>query len=228
MPPRPASVAGSACSWSASSLPWFLAHGRPGRSLAHLPTESELGSLDPPPPAGPETWTLQEKWIWKQTLAGEAADFNQLYCEKEPLDPSAGDEVWQNPAKSDKPRQVSERFLLDVLTKKRFAEAVPSRGLRIVGALFTAPIDLSGVEFDRQIWLDRSRFIGPVSLSDARLGSLLSFERSAFQDAVDLRGAKVGGELNASGSTFEAALDMDNLTVEQSLYLATERPSRAR
>ena len=140
----------------------------------HLPTESELGLLDLSPPPGRETWTLQENWIWKQTLAGEVADFNQLYCEKEPLDPSAGDAVWQNGDQSAKPRQVSERFLVDVLTKKRFAEAVTSRGLRIVGALFTAPIDLSGVKFDRQIWLDRSRFLGPVSLTSAQLGSLLS------------------------------------------------------
>ena len=182
-----------------------------------LPSRSELGSLDPAPEP---SWTRQEEWIWKQVLVGEAADFKQLYCEKEPLDPSAGDEVWQNAARSDKPRQVSERFLLDVLTKERFAEAVPPRGLRIVGALFTAPIDLSDVEFSRPIWLDWSRFIGPVSLRDARLGSILSFEGSAFQDTVDLSGAKVGGLLNASGSTFGAALNMDNLTVEQGLFLS--------
>ena len=36
-----------------------------------------------------------------------------------------------------------------------------------------------------------------------------------------LLGAEVGGGLDASGSTFEAALNMDNLTVEQSLFLRT-------
>ena len=182
-----------------------------------LPTKSELGSLDPAPE---RSWNYREWWIWSQTLAGEAADFNQLYCEKEPLNPSAGNAVWQNPAKSGKPRQVSERFLLDVLTKKRFVEAMPSRGLRIVGALFSDPIDLSGVDFNRQIRLNRSRFIGPVSLAGARLGSSLSFEGSAFQDNVALTGAKIGGQLSAIGSTFEDGLDMAALEVGLALILS--------
>jgi hypothetical protein len=55
---------------------------------------------------------------------------------------------------------VSERFLLDVLTKKRFAEAVPHQGLRINGALLAGPLDLSGINFERGVWLDQSRFTG--------------------------------------------------------------------
>ena len=90
-----------------------------------LPTAQELGLLDPPPEP---SWTRQEGWTWKQPLAGEVADFNQLYCEKEPLDPSAGDEVWQNSASSDKARQVSERFLLDALRSLGTLVRLPDGG----------------------------------------------------------------------------------------------------
>ena len=211
-----------------------------GAQTCRLPTENELTSLDPPPPSGLETWTLQEKWVWKQTLAGATADFNQLYCQKEPLDPSAGDQVWESRAKPDQPRLLSERFLVDVLTNKHFAEAVPSRGLRIVGALFAAPIDLSGVNFGLPIWLDRSRFVGPVSLigaqlgflsfegstfqgavrlHDARIGVGLNTERGTFKDYVGLLGATIGGAFSAHGSTFEAILNMESLTIEQHLLL---------
>jgi hypothetical protein len=195
----------------------FLGAGPACSKPCTLPTESELGSLDPPAPAGPGTWTLQEKWIWRQTLAGEVADFNDLYCEGEPLDPSVGDEVWQS---SVKPRQVSERFLVDVLATKRFTEAMHFRGLRIVGALFSVPIDLSGIQVDHALWLDRSRFIGPFVLTYAQLGSILSIDGSTFLDTVDLRGATVGGQLNAAATTFAADLKMNNIMVEQSLFLS--------
>jgi hypothetical protein len=36
-----------------------------------LPDAKEYGSLDPAPEP---SWTPQEKWVWKQTLAGEVAD----------------------------------------------------------------------------------------------------------------------------------------------------------
>jgi hypothetical protein len=162
-----------------------------------LPAANELGPLDPPPEP---SWALQEKWIWERTLAGEMADFNQLYCQK--LDPKADDPAWRDPAK---PGRVGERFLLDALAKKPFAEAIPARGLRIVGAWFPDPLDLSGVEIVRQLWLAGSRLDKPVSFSFARLENSLSLEGSTFTGDVDLNGAKVEGMLVANGSTLRAA-----------------------
>ena len=63
---------------------------------------------------------------------------------------------------------MSERFLLDVLTKKRFAEAMPSRGLRLIGALFTAPIDLpASSSVGRFGWINA---VHRPALKYARLG----------------------------------------------------------
>jgi hypothetical protein len=109
-----------------------------------LPPEPDLPAN--PPPA--EYWTAQERWIWDQTLAGEVADFNARYRETEPLDPKQRDARWFN---EDNPRLVSERFLLDALGRKSYVEAIPPRGLRIVGARFARDLDLRDLNVERPL-----------------------------------------------------------------------------
>jgi hypothetical protein len=197
-----------------------------------LPTESELGSPNPPPEP---SWTPQEKWVWQRTLADEIADFNELYCEQ--LDSKTAVDAWQAP---DKPRRLSERFLLDVLTKPPFVEAVPRLGIRVIGAWFPMPLDLSSIEFKRRVWLRGSRFDGPVSLVRSKMESVVSFASSTFEAALDMASletgnlflrdgtfkgdvrllrAKVGGNLQTDHATFEAALDMASLETGDDLFL---------
>jgi hypothetical protein len=201
-----------------------------------LPPEPTLPTDNPSSAA---SWTPQEEWIWERTLKGEIADFNILYEEAEPLDPKQDDARWSAP---DKPRLVSEIFLLDVLGRKPYPEAIPPRGLRIIGARFASDLDLRDLNVQRPLWLNHSRFEGAVNLVDARFDTILSFDSSVFNEVlnmfgltvgrvlslsratfarrVDLGSAKVDGYLDASGATFQADLSMESLTVGQTLLLS--------
>jgi hypothetical protein len=161
-------------------------------------------------------WTPQETWIWEQVLAGEVGDLNQRYGEAEPLDPKTDETTWHDPAK---PRQVSERFLLDVLALPDFTDAMPFSGLRIVGAWFPAPLDLSNIVFAHQISLQHCQFNDRLSFRTVRLESNLSLEHSTCKGEVDLIGAQIGGYLDVDGATFKRCLDMNGLTVGRSLFL---------
>jgi hypothetical protein len=165
-----------------------------------------------PPPA--QYWTAQEQWIWDRTLGGEVADFNARY--EAQLDPKQDDVRWSD---DEKPRLVSEKFLLDVLGRKTYAEAIPPRGLRIIGARFASDLGLQSLHVERQVWLTHSRFDGAVNLVSTRFETSLSFYGSVFSGEVKFGGAKVDGQLNASGATFEAGLNMNGLTVGQALFL---------
>src|SRR4051794_9766607 len=60
-------------------------------------------------------WSPQEKWIWTKTIAREDADFNSLYCKK--LTSNEDNPSWSDP---ERPRYVSESFLIDILTHEQF------------------------------------------------------------------------------------------------------------
>jgi hypothetical protein len=197
-----------------------------------LPLEPDLPAN--PPPA--EYWTAQERWIWDQTLRGELADFNARY--HEPLDPKQDDARWSD---DKKPRLVRDEFLLDVLGRKRYLEAIPPRGLNIIGARFGSNLRLMVLVVDRGVGLMRSRFEGAVDLAGARLDRSWSFAGSAFNQVLEMNGltvgenlflsgarfasnvvlvwAKIDKQLRANGATFEAGLNMNSLTVGQNLFL---------
>ena len=78
--------------------------------------------------------------------ASNGAERGASQGEGVPLDPSQDDPRWCD---DDKPRLVSEKFLLDVLGLRPYAEAISSRGLRIIGARFNSDLDLAGLNVDR-------------------------------------------------------------------------------
>ena len=85
---------------------------------------------------------------------------------------------------------MSERFLLDVLTDKRFAERIPPRGLRISGARIDGGVDLTGVRLDRNLWIDHSRIAGPFTASGLAVNGILSLGGSTFDGKLDLYGVR--------------------------------------
>ena len=175
-----------------------------------LPRVEELESLDPPPDP---SWAPQEKWVWKQTLAGEVADFNDLYCERRVrLDPRAGNAVWRSRAQSE-PRQLSERFLLDVLTKPLFSDAIPTHGLQISGAWIDRNVDLSDIEFNRNLSLQWSRFEGKFSLAGAKLRGFLSFNNSAFMDLLDMAQSDIARNLLVEHAKLADEFSLFNCTI---------------
>jgi hypothetical protein len=67
--------------------------------------------------------------------------------------------------------------------------------VRILGALFTDPIDLQWTELPKALWIDRSRFLAPVWLSSLRADRDLSFSGSVFLDDLLLDSARINGSL---------------------------------
>jgi hypothetical protein len=126
------------------------------------------------------------------TQAGEIANFNARYGECEPLNPNQDDRRWTDP---EKPRLLTERFLLDILGNTEFAAALPPRGVRVIGERFASGVDLAGIDVARQLALESSRFDDSVRFTDATFEKFLTFEGSTFKGAFDLRGISIGRDL---------------------------------
>ena len=82
------------------------------------------------------SWTDQEKWVWKQVQSGEIANFNREEVYGGNLDPKKT-ESWMPE------RILRPEFLLTVLCRTSFRNGIPHTGLRIAGAWFKAPLDIS-------------------------------------------------------------------------------------
>lgn len=182
----------------------------------------------------PVYWTEAERWAWEQVRQGEVADFNAR-CGK--LDPHKGnDPGWQN-----EDRQLSQRFIEDVLTCKPWKDALHRLGLMIFGARLPEGLDLIAADVKANVRLIQCSLMGDVLLYDARFSLNLSFEGSVLAESFradnlsvdgslflrsgtkvhgDLRllGANVGGYLDMSGSSF-LALNAEGLTVDGCLFL---------
>ncbi len=156
-----------------------------------------------------QSWSDVEKWVWNRLCIGEIADLGQR--DGRSLDPASA-EGW------DDRRLLSLRFLESVLLLEPWGSAVPRQGVRINGAFFDAPIDLTGGRIEHQLWLDASRFDGPVTLASIETRSHVSFEGSHIAE-VDLRHANVGGQLNMTGAQVSGTLNMDGVTIGGELYM---------
>jgi len=157
-------------------------------------------------------WTPQEQWVWQRVCAGEKADLAQAKDNGEALDPS-NTEVWPNE------RKLRSEFLETILLLEPFRSALPRQGVRIIGAWFTEPLDLSFATINRQLWLDGSRFDQILDLSYLTISSVLSLEGSTFHNAVILLRAEINGLLNMNYTTFEDRLILDTAVVGATLLM---------
>jgi len=114
-----------------------------------------------------ESWTQQEKWVWKQVCERKIADFNKAEGYGGKLDPKKGEE-WPET------RVLRPAFLETILLHEPYRSALPRQGVRIVGAWFTESLDLSFAILVQQLWLDYSRFESPVDLAYLQSPQLVS------------------------------------------------------
>jgi hypothetical protein len=180
-------------------------------------------------------WTPQERWVWERVTQGEIADFHGAGASYGgPLDP-------KEPKGWPESRVLRPGFLETVLLHQPWRSQIPHQGLRIAGAWFREPLDLSNVELSCALWLDRSRFDGVVQLVELKTPHSLSLDGSALADelamdrlkvggdlfmshqarfaAVGLVGARVTGNVEMDGSTFDGELAMDGLKVGGGLFM---------
>jgi hypothetical protein len=171
---------------------------------------SAAGGLAPEP-----GWSDQEKWVWSQALAGEAADFDRLY-NAGPNAPGGGDQAWDDPGR---PRLISACFLMDILQKPRLAAAIPTRGLRIIGAQIDSDVDLDGVAFDRPISLEHSRLEGGLSLKSAKIGGPVSLNGSTLTRQLTMTDANVAHGVYLMHGKFHGGINLFHATVGEMLDL---------
>jgi uncharacterized protein YjbI with pentapeptide repeats len=160
----------------------------------------------------PSVWTPQEKWVWEQVSQGEIADFNKAEGYGGKLSPRKSEGWKEN-------RVLRPKFLETILLQENYRNALTRRGVRIVGAWFKEPVDLSDTTIPSQLWLDGSRFELDVDLSCLKSPSLLSLEGSVFIRSLDLARAKVE-IINMIGSTFNGTLDMNSMEVGGHLFMS--------
>lgn len=140
-------------------------------------------------PGSPD-WKPEERWVWTQVCEGKIADFNQLEGYGGVLDPKVPEDWPEN-------RILRPAFLEAILLHQPYQGAIPRDGVRIRGAWFTEPIDLSNARVSHVLWLNGCRFDSNVFLKSLRISHVLSF----------------------GGSKFHAALSMDKLQAESSLLM---------
>lgn len=161
-------------------------------------------------PPRPE-WTKPEKWVWQQVCEGKIADFNTLHKGK--LNPRDSD-GWSPE------RLISPEFLETILLHDPFRSALSRRGVCIVGAWVTKPIDLQNARLAHPWSLEKSRLDANVRLSGLQNTDSVSFVESVFMGALCLASAKVGGQLRLNGTKCMGELNMNSLKAGDHLFMS--------
>ena len=156
-----------------------------------------------------EDWTSPEKWVWQQVCEGKIADFNKIH---DYLDPAKTD-GWSNE------RLISPEYLETILLHEPFQSSLHRQGVRISGAWFKKPVNLSHARITCPLHLTHSRYEGEVDFAWIKSEASIWFGHSFFVGRLILDDAKVDGVLNMTGAKFTAKLDMTRLMVGSSLFM---------
>jgi hypothetical protein len=181
-----------------------------------------------------DRWTPQEKWVWKQLCEGEIADFNKMGVYGGELDPKKPED-WPDS------RILTPVFLETILLHEPYRGALTHYGVRIIGAWFREPLDLSNAILDHQLWLHASRFDKDVVLVSLKTDYMIFLRNSKFDGVLDMSlmevgssllmsdgaefkevylvGAKIWGQISMIGSKFTGELDMNSMEVGGSLFM---------
>ena len=178
------------------------------------------------------SWTEQERWVWTQVCEGREADLNQR--EGAAHDPNKS-ERWT------RIRILRSEFLESILLHEPYQAALSHRGIRIKGAWFIEPLNLSEATLTKPLGLNDCRFDEEVILSHLetpywislggstfnrtlsmhrlQIGGSLRLNKGATFHEVQLSGAIIRDVLDLRGSTFADTLDMNSLHVGTNLLM---------
>ncbi len=126
-------------------------------------------------------------------------------------------------------------FLKTILLREPYRSAVTYKFVRIVGAWFVEPVDLSDATLTQGLWLVDCTFLKDVTLDQLKFSPFLNLKGSKFRgrlsmnsmkaggrlligdgaefEEVDLRSAKIDGGVEMVHSKFGGKLDMNGMNV---------------
>jgi len=130
-------------------------------------------AADPQPShvAPAANWNDAEKWAWSKIEQGEIADFDKRPECKGWSAPTPKDEdnkEWDNTC-----RVIHGGFIVDLLTKAPWREAMPVAGVRVGNARIEGDVNLENATVVRAIKIWSSWIGGEVNLMRARTESLI-------------------------------------------------------
>ena len=121
-----------------------------------------------------DEWSNEEKWVWKQVCRGEVAKFSSENNEK---------------------KKIRSAFLKTIILAKPYRNLIGHNGVRISGARFEGPLDLSGVYLIFPLILKNSLFDDFVILSESIFDAKASFQGSEFKKPFLLNNLRIGRDL---------------------------------
>jgi len=180
----------------------------------------------------------QETWVWEQVCGGSTADLNRM---GKPLNPIL-DSDWSGK----KNRILRHSFLETILLQDPYRNAVRHCGVRIVGALFEEPIDLSHASLHHPLKIGASVFKKSVDFSHVKSNHFISLADSKFYGKLDMHGVKISDDLELSSSRSDEAfsacgdkilkvpnhhpefteIDLQGADISGSLYLSHAKADR--
>lgn len=175
-------------------------------------------------PANPGD-TPAERWVWERltSFPPQPADLGTFCGEAQPSTPVPDDARW-----AEECRQLSAGFLLKLLVRAPWKDALPYTGVRILHARVNGPLDLTAAKPGGEVQLAQSLFTADVRLDRAAPGAQLDFNGSGFVRGLSaegmvlganlvLRGARFGGPLVLAGARIDGNIDLTGATLEQGL-----------
>src|SRR5262245_34090869 len=159
------------------------------------------------------SWSRQEQWVWKRVCEGKIADFNEAKGYGGQLDPNKP-EGWPTE------RILRPTFLETILLHEPYRSALPRQGVRIVGAWFKEPLNLSDARISHQLGLYASRFDSDVNFRNLKTSHFISLQGSKFSGELDMEGLQVAGNLFVREGAKYAAVKLSNLKVEHDLEMS--------
>ena len=185
---------------------------------------------------------------WGRIQQGLPANFSEK-CGDWPDPKQEDDPGWRDESKS-KCRTISGTFIVDILTKPSFRDAMTYKGIEVRGAKIVGDVDLAFAKIDRPVQISESRFEGGVSLRYAYATSILNLEGSDVGGWLDATGlhsegelslrrmriseaglalsrAAIAGRLDMNGMTCLGDLNADSATIGGSLFMGSDGENKA-
>jgi uncharacterized protein YjbI with pentapeptide repeats len=169
-------------------------------SVSALARSPELGLVRTHP--NDDNLSAAERYAWGRIQQGLSANFSEK-CDGWPDPKQEDDPGWRDESKG-KCRTLRATFIIDILTKPSFRDAMTYRGVDIRGAKIIGDVDLAFAKLDRPFQISESRFEGAISLRYAHADSI-----------INLEGSDVGGWLDATGLHSEGELSLRRMRISR-------------